>query len=104
MHDTKEKIKEFCIANQFNEKYENRFVRYITPNDIIEIILKDGGVYIKYRVTFVSDGENCKEYIQNKLIYFNQLKIYNIGEINVILKNDIINIIKETYSNILFNK
>lgn len=104
MYDTKEKIKEFCITNQFNKKDENRFVRYITPNDIIEIILKECGVYIKYRVTFVSDRENFKEYRINKLIYFNQLKIYNIEEINEILKNDIINIIKETYSNILFNK
>lgn len=104
MHDTKEKIKEFCITNQFNKKDENRFVRYITPNDIIEIVLKEGGVYIKYRVTFVLDGENYKEYFVNKLIYFNQLKIYDIEDISIIIKNEITNIIKGAYSDILFNK
>lgn len=104
MHDTNKKIKEFCNTNHFNENDENRFVRYITPNDFIEIILKDGGVYIKYHATFVLDGEkNYKEYLISKLIYFNQLKIYNVEEINEILKSDIMNIIKETYSKMLFN-
>lgn len=104
MHDTKEKIKEFCLLNQFNEQDVNRFVRYITPNNIVEIILKECGVYIKYRITFVSDGENYKEYLITKLIYFNQLKIYDIEDISIIVKNEITNIIKGAYSDILFNK
>jgi hypothetical protein len=104
MHDTKKKIKEFCTTNQFKEEDGNRFVRYITPNNIVEIILKEGGVYIKYRVTFVSDGENYKEYLVTKLIYFNQLKIYDIEDISIIIKNEITNIIKGAYSDILFNK
>jgi hypothetical protein len=103
MHDTKKKIKEFCTTNQFKEEDGNRFVRYITPNGVIEIVLKEAGVYIRYRVAFVSNSENYKDYTINKLIYFNQLKLYDIEDINIILKNEILGIIKETYSDILFN-